>query len=182
MNWTFASIACAGAMIAAVVLITLRLRVYLRVYWTPAIQPADEFPELSLSRYEPMARLLGRQDLEFLKSQPGYRPEIARKLQRTRLRVFRSYLVDLAAEFQSLHALARRMVANGSAQDAPLVSLLFRQQVTFWRAIVAIELRLMTGSLGFGEALSSANVRVLIDAMNTLRAEIARIAPAPAAA
>lgn len=178
MSWTFGGIACGGAMIAVITFIVLRLR----VYWAPAMPPAAEFPELSLSRFEPMARLLSRQDLEFLKSQPGYRPEIGRKLQRTRLRVFRCYLVDLAAEFQSLHSMARRMVANGSAQDAPLVGLLFHQQVTFWRAIVALELRILTSNLGFASALSHANVRVLIEAMNTLRTEMARLAPAPSAA
>lgn len=178
MSWTIAGIACGSAIIAAIVFFALRLR----VYWAPAVPPAAEFPELSLSRYEPMARLLSRQDIEFLKTQPGYRPEIARKLQRTRRRVFRSYLVDLAAEFRSLHALARHMVASAGAQDPALVSSLFRQQFTFWRAIAAIELRLMTSGLGFAGALSNVNVGVLIDAMNTLRAEMARLTPAPTAA
>lgn len=178
MNWTIGSFACGGVIIAAVAFMALRLH----VYWASALPPAFEFPDLSLARYEPMARLLNPQDLEFLKSQPGYRPEIARKLQRKRLRIFRAYLVDLAAEFRSMHALARRMVASADAQDAALVSSLFRQQFTFWRAIVAIELRLITSGMGFEGALSSANVRVLIDAMNALSAEMTRLAPAPSAA
>lgn len=171
-------IACGSAMVAAVMFIAVYLGIRLRGYWTPAACLESDLADFSLACYEPMTRLLTGQDLDFLKAQPGYRPEVGQKFLRERRRIFRLYLTDLAADFRALHACARQMVANSGAQHADLVGALLRQQFTFWRALAAIEFRLMTGGLGFADA----NVRGLIDAMEAMRAELTRIAAAPSAA
>ncbi|HML16080.1 MAG TPA: hypothetical protein VK419_03605 [Bryobacteraceae bacterium] len=174
MSWVVTCIGCGSAMAAVVAVIASRLR----PYWSAAACSPADLMDFSLARYEPMTRLLHDPDLHFLEKQPGYRPEIGQKLRRERLRIFRLYLADLAADFRALHAAAREMVANSDAQHADLIAPLFRQQFTFWRAIASIEFRLMTG----GRSLIPAEVRGLIDAMEAMRLALAGMAPAPSAA
>ena len=134
--------------------------------------------EFSLARYEPMARLLSEEDFLFLSAQPGYRPEIGARLRRERRRIFRLYLRELTRDFHTLHARARRMVAHSSAEHSELVGLLMRQQVIFWRGLLAIELRLALSALGLG----TVDVRGLVEAIEAMRLDLARFSgPAQAA-
>lgn len=133
--------------------------------------------EFSSARYEPMARLMGDEDLAFLKAQPGFRPEIGRKFSRERRRIFRLYLQELACDFHRLHAHARAMVSTLPAEHSPLVGILLRQQVRFWYEMAAIEMRLSFGLMG----ASAVQVRGLVDALATMHAEIGRAAVMTAA-
>jgi hypothetical protein len=126
-------------------------------------------PSASLARFAPMARLLTGDDLDFLSRQPGYRPETGARLRRDQRRIFRLYLGELAAEFQRLHAAARRVLADAPEQHADLVGVLLRQQAAFWRLMFFVELRL---------ALEWIGVRVpdtapLLAALNQLRETVA---------
>ena len=139
---------------------------------------SGEDAEFSLARYEPMARLLSEEDFVFLAAQPGYRPEIGARLRRERRRIFRLYLRDLSADFHRLHAQARRMVANSGAEHSELVGILMRQQLTFWRGLLAVEVRLALSGLGLGQV----DVRGLVEAIETMRLDLARFSsPAQAA-
>lgn len=131
--------------------------------------------EFSCARYEPMARLMNDADLLFLKSQPGFRPEIAKKFTRDRRRIFRLYLQELALDFHRLHAHAREVVAGLPAENSELVGMLIRQKFRFWYEITALEVRL---SLNISAAL---NARALIDVLATMHAEISRVAVPSAA-
>ena len=109
-----------------------------------------------------MTRLLTGDDLEYLKAQKGYRPEIGEKFRRDRARMFRLYLADLAVDFRSLHAIARELVANAGAENADLVgSLLPPAGYVSGGRCLAIELRLTTGGMGFDSSLAT-DVRSLI--------------------
>jgi len=132
--------------------------------------------DFSEERYAPMVRLLSVEDFEFLASQPGYRPEIALKLRRSRRRIFRLYLRELASDFHRLHARARKMVSESGEEHAALVGVLIRQQLTFWRTMLAIEFRMMTPGLAGG-----IEVRALVHGIEAMRADVARVA-APLAA
>jgi hypothetical protein len=132
--------------------------------------------DFSAARYEPMARLMSDEDLQFLKTQPGFRPEIGKKFIRERRRIFRLYLQELAADFHRLHAHARVIVASLPADHSPLVGMLLRQQLRFWYEIAAIELRL---SLDLTGACSS-RARGLVDALASMHAEISRASVAVA--
>ncbi len=132
--------------------------------------------EFSLDRFEPMARLLSDEDFQFLKAQPGFKPEIGKKFLRERRRIFRLYLRELAAEFHRLHAYARSIVATLPSENSALVGMLLRQQVRFWYEISALELRISLGSLG-----ASVNARGLVNAISQMQTEISQLA-APAAA
>ena len=135
---------------------------------------ADQEIEFSPARYEPMARLLENDDLLFLKSQPGFRPEMGRKFNRERRRIFRMYLRELANDFHRLHAHARVVAASLPADHSPLVGMLMRQQLRFFYEMAAVELRLSIG-------LGSINARGLVDAIATMQVEIGRVAAAAAA-
>jgi hypothetical protein len=134
--------------------------------------------EFSLDRYEPMTRLMNEGDLLFLKSQPGFRPELGKKFSQERRRIFRLYLKELARDFHRMHARARVMAASLPADHSPLVGMLIRQQARFWYEITAIELRLSLNWMGS----TSLNARGLIDALATMHTEINRATMAAAAA
>jgi hypothetical protein len=124
-----------------------------------------------------MARLSADEDLEFLKQFENCRPHIVERWERERRRIFRLYLREAAADFHRMHAEARQLLAGAPEQYSDLVGLLMRQQVTFWRTLSAIELRLMLNALGFGK-LDGARISSLIESM---RAEVNRsITPASA--
>lgn len=130
--------------------------------------------EFSVARYEPMLRLLSEDDLLFLKSQPGYRPDMGKKFTRERRRIFRLYLQELACDFHSLHAHARAVVASLPADHSPLVGMLMRQQVRFWYEMAAVEMRLSLEFLGAG----SIRARGLVEALAAMHAEVGRVAVA----
>lgn len=131
-----------------------------------------------MDRFRPMARMLDAQELKFLASQPGYRPEMGARLQRSRRRIFRMYLGELSAEFERLHAAARRMATEAPEQHADLIPLLMRQQFAFWRSVAAIEMRLALSWAGFAPADASR----LLEIVAELQQALAASAPASASA
>ena len=124
---------------------------------------ADFSPE----RYEPMARLLARDDLEFLRRYTSC-AKIAIHWERERRKIFHLYLRDLATDFHTLHAQGRALVAEAPEQYSELVGVLMRQQVTFWRAVAALECRLALSAMGIGQA----DPRRLISAIEAMRLEV----------
>src|SRR5258708_35764053 len=72
---------------------------------------AEWLDNFSTADYAPMRRLFDGKDFEFLASQPGYRPEIARQLRAERRDVLSGYLQFLIGDFNQLHATAKIMVA-----------------------------------------------------------------------
>lgn len=159
-----------SAAVAAAAWMLVRLWAYRSS--TRADAQSSETGTFSLARYRPMARLLAEDDFVFLAAQPGYRPEVGAKLRRERRHIFRLYLRELACDFHRIHAGARAMVAQSDEQHAELVGLLVRQQVTFWRSIALIELRLLAQGAGLGKV----EVWGLVEAVDTMRRELARFA------
>jgi hypothetical protein len=104
----------------------------------------------SPERYERMNRLLSPEDIEFLRSRPGITREAIRKFESDRYRIFRLYLKELAADFESLHAQARRLVAEAPQEHAPLVGLLMKQQIRFRAALAGVHFRLALHQTGWG--------------------------------
>jgi hypothetical protein len=137
---------------------------------------SQSLAEFSVARYEPMARLLSNDDLVFLKSQPGFRPEIGRKFSRERRRIFRLYLQELAQDFHRLHAHARSLVATLPADHSPLVGMLIRQHVRFWYEMTAIEMQLTLRRRVAG----SVHAKGLLDALAAMHSEVSRLGVAGA--
>ncbi len=133
-------------------------------------------PECLLERYQPMARLLSSEDAEFLRQNTSC-PKIAARWERSRRRIVRLYLRELAADFHRLHAKARVLVAEAPEQYAGLVPILFKQQFVFWRTLVMIEARLALGGLNVPQG----SVEKLIGAIEEMQREISRVAATSAA-
>jgi len=125
----------------------------------------------SIHRYQPMEHLLSDDDFAFLSAQPGYTPQIGARWKRERRHIFRLYLNDLKRDFLRLHAEARLMAANADAESAELVGTLMLQQLTFWRAMAGLELRLALRRAGIGKV----DVRPLLEMLEAMRADLARL-------
>lgn len=120
--------------------------------------------EFSIEKYRPMQRLLTREDYEFLRSQPGFTPTVAKMLQARRRRVLRLYLADLGRDFENVYALAKLCLVH-SAEDRPGLALaLLRQKWTFRYAMGLAHLRLMLQPVG----LSRVDTRALVDAVDAM--------------
>jgi hypothetical protein len=163
------AIAIVGVGLAALgVQARIRFRDYTRTRGRS--RPGQEF---SLERYQPMVRLLADADAEFL-SRSTTCPKTADRWERSRRRIIRLYLKELAADFRQLHAKARVLVAESPESYAALVPLLFRQQVAFWRILTIIELRLALG----GWNVPQTRVKHLIGVIEAMQHEISRVAAA----
>jgi hypothetical protein len=176
--WQMAASVISGA--AAVGLgawVSHRLLGY-RSTWNTPEAITEGFPETSLDRYRPMTRLLDSEDLRFVASRPGYRTEVGARLRDSRRRIFRMYLAELSADFQRLHAGARRMAAEAPEQHAGLIPVLMWQQIAFWRSLAAIELRLALSWAG----LAPTDARGLLKIVEDLQRALASAAPTPASA
>jgi hypothetical protein len=148
-------------------------RIILRRRRNSATLGSDE-TGFSLDHYLPMGRLMAEEDLVFLKSQPGYRAEIGKRWKRERREIFRLYLAELKADFRSLHAHARGLVAGSGADSAALVEVLMKQQVTFLMATTALEFRLALHQAGVGRV----DITPLIELVEAMRMDLAqRTAP-----
>jgi hypothetical protein len=167
--WIMAASAVAGGgALSLGVLLARRLLRYRDL--RPAEEsPSEVVPQISMERYQPMARLFDDQDLQFLASRPGYRPEMSAWLRRSRRRVFRLYLAELSADFHRLHAAARRITADAPEHHADMVGLLMRQEIAFWRVLAGIEVRLALDWVGLG----AADARGLLEIVEQLRRAVA---------
>ncbi len=99
--------------------------------------------DLSLDRYRPMLRMLDGDDIAFLRSQPGFTPDMAKKLRSQRAQIFRGYLRSLEIDFGCV-CVAIKLVMLQSRHDRPeLAETLLRQQVTFACAMLSVRLHLV---------------------------------------
>ena len=74
---------------------------------------AEWLDSFSVKSYAPMERLLEKSDWAFLASQPGYRPEIGKRLMSQRRKIFRAYLRLLVRDFNQLIGIGKLMVVSG---------------------------------------------------------------------
>jgi len=127
----------------------------------------------STSDYAPMRRLFDAKDFEFLASQPGYRPEIARQLRAERREVLAGYLQLLIRDFNQLHTLARMMLVQAAEERPDFGKALRRQQITFYYAVMAVRLRLVLMPLGW----TAPDVSRLLEPIESIRLHMQRMAP-----
>ena len=129
---------------------------------------------LSVERYRPMMRLLDSEDLEFLRLQPGFTPQIATRLRIQRCRIFRGYLRCLSDDFAQV-CTAMKIVLLQSRDDRPdLAKALVRQQALFAAGMAAVHVRLFLYRWG----LCSADVTGLVKIFDGMRLELQTLVPA----
>ena len=133
--------------------------------------------ELSIERYRPMVRLLEQDDLQYLRSQPGFTPGMLRKLRVQRCELFREYLRCLDDDFARVCA-ALKIVMLQSKSDRPdLATALLRHQILFAAGSLSIRMRLVFFRMGF----CGVDVSGLVKNFDTLRLELKILVPTPSA-
>jgi hypothetical protein len=139
----------------------------------PSGPPSGDLAGFSAERYQVMERLLSLRDLQFLASQPGYKPEMHAQWKHESLRVFRLYLNELTLDFHALHAEARRMVVESRTASPEFAAILLRQNVAFFQARLQLEWRLRLFQLG----ASNVEVASILNLVKSMQLDLSRIVP-----
>jgi len=122
--------------------------------------------------YAPMERLLGKGDLEFLASQPGYRPEIAQRLMAERRKIFAAYLATLVRDFNQLIGIGKLMIVYSTQDRQEFASRLWRQQVRFYAGVCSARLQLALYPLGW----TVVDAHRLVAALSAMRNQVQGLA------
>ena len=131
----------------------------------------------SFERYRVMERLLSSRDADFLASHcaagQGLGSDDISRWKRDSVKVFRLYLGELTADFDALHALARRMVAESQTESPELASTLVRQQMAFFQARLSLEVRVVLFRWGIG----TVDVAPLLQMVERMRLDLSQLTP-----
>jgi hypothetical protein len=134
---------------------------------------AEWIDELSVERYRPMIRLLDGEDLEFLRTQPGFTPKMEAKLRMQRCQIFRGYLRCLNADYGRVCA-ALKVLMLQSRNDRPdLAAALMRYQATFVLGMCMVQCRLVLYRWG----VCAVDVTGLVDVFDKMRLELRTLVP-----
>ena len=113
-------------------------------------ETADWIEELSVERYHPMLRLLNEDELAFLRSQPGFTPQLASQYRHQRCQIFRGYLGCLGGDFHRLVMAVQVLMLQAGADRSDLASLLVRNWLAFAGAMGLARVRLVLYRFGIG--------------------------------
>ncbi len=161
-------LAVLGGLTAAVGIIYRRLS-------APTTLPvtAAWIDDLSVDRYQPMTRLLGEEDLRYLRSHAGSNPTALAEFRRQRCEVFHSYLRCLHADFQKV-CMALKIIMVQSRYDRPdLAQVLIRSQRAFVFGLMMVQVRVLL----YRWVLASVEVGGLLSLFDTARLELRNLVP-----
>jgi len=167
-----------GIGLACILLLAAFVALFFRLasrFSAEAMEPGwlDRF---RVESYAPMERLLDASDFEFLAAQPGYRPEIRKRLLAERRKIFGEYLGLLVQDFNQLNYFAKLMLVH-SAQDRPeLARGLLGQRIQFYLAVAAVRCKVALYPLGW----TAVDVPKLLHALERMREQIGAGALPPA--
>ena len=130
--------------------------------------------ELSVERYRPMLRLLNQEDLDFLRSHPGFTRKAAARFRAGRRRIFRGYLRSLKSDFKRICAALKILIVQSQVDRPDLTSLLVNSQATFAFGIIRVEFQLLLYRWGVG----TVDVSSLLKPFDVMRFELRRLVPA----
>ena len=137
---------------------------------------SDWIEELSAERYRPMLRMLDSGDIEFLRSQPGFTPQMGAKLRHQRAEMFKGYLRSLESDFSRVCS-ALKLVMLHSNQDRPeLANELVRQQFQFAVGLMNVRCQLFLYRWG----LCHVDASSLLKLFDGVRVELRTMVPAMA--
>jgi hypothetical protein len=128
--------------------------------------------ELSSERYRPMLRLLDGGDLDFLRSKPGFRPQVAR-VRKERCRIFLGYLRCLNSDFDRVCRAMKLLMLQARDDRPDLATLLLRHQVVFALGMATVYFRLFLYRWG----LCGVDVTGLVNTFDAMRVQLQTLAP-----
>jgi hypothetical protein len=161
------------ALAAALVVLVRRLA----FAYTSLPLTAEWIDELSIERYRPMMHLLDGGDLQLLRSQPGFTPEMVAKLRNERCQIFQGYLGCLRADFRRVCAALKLLMLHSSYDRPDLAGVLLHNQVMFECGMLLVCVRLFLYRMG----LCGVDVADLLKIFDQLRVELRRLVPAATA-
>jgi hypothetical protein len=139
---------------------------------------AEWIEDLSLDRYRPMLRMLDGDDIDFLRSQPGFTPAMASKLRAQRTQIFRGYLKSLETDFARVCA-AIKLIMLQCQQDRPeLATALIRSQISFAWGMLAVRIRLALYAWG----ICGVDVTAMVKLFDAMRLELRALVPSSSGA
>jgi len=134
---------------------------------------AEWINDLSVERYKPMMRLLDGEDLEFLRSQPGFTPQAAAKLRIQRCQIFRGYLRSLSTDFGRINGAIKLLMLQSRRDRPDLAASLVRQQILFAGGVLVVQFRLILYRFG----MCGVDVSELVRIFDSMRLELRSIVP-----
>ena len=135
---------------------------------------AEWIDELSVESYRPMVRLLDGEDLAFLRSQPGFTPQMAANLRVQRCQIFRGYLRCLNADFSRICGAIKVLMVQSRSDRPDLAAALLRSQANFACGMAIVHFRLFLYRYGVGTVDVSSLMRIF----DGMRLELRSLVPA----
>jgi len=135
---------------------------------------ADWLDEFSAIEYRPMKRLLSEEDFRFITRQPGYTPEIGKRLRKERRLVFRSYLRNLTRDFNRLYQAATILMVYSEVDRPDLAASLLKIRANFYYALGLVHLRLLLHAVGF----EMMDVTPMLQPLEFLHVQVRSLQPA----
>jgi hypothetical protein len=112
-------------------------------------EPTREwFENFDLERYRGLAQLFDPQDFNFLKSQPGYSPELTTRLKADRLKIAESYLRQLENDVRLLLNFVNRASGSAESEEQDFSAFVLKQEFKF--ALTMTWLRTELALMRFG--------------------------------
>jgi len=178
-------------MLLIAITIVLLLACFAGLFWRLASRfderqcTPEWLDSFSVKSYAPMERLLDKSDLAFLASQPGYSPEIGKRLMSERRKIFRAYLRLLVHDFNQLIRIGKLMVVYSNQDQQEFARSLFRQQVTFYAQVCALQLQAALYPVGWTSlgwitvGWTKVDARGLLAALGAMRTQVQQLASRP---
>jgi hypothetical protein len=163
-----------GAGVALVALSYLLLRRLTQA----GIEPSDiqRIENFCIANYAPITRLLQDDDLEFLRTQPGYEVGLDRRLRAERVATLRGYLRALGKDFSSLHRAARTLAAHAPDDQPEFARELLVQGLTFWAGMVSVHIQVALYAWNLRSTVE--RLENLVDTVESLRQQMFALEPA----
>lgn len=163
-----------GAVVGVGLLVTFAIILRSLVATRQDVDGSSVLSEVRVEKYRPMARLLSAEDLEFLKRQAGYTPEIGRRYRVERRRVMRAYLKALSADFATLHAAASHLLMVAPVDQPALANELMKQRWLFTRGMALAHLNLCLDAVGVGQV----QVGSLVESLSSVQRQYSSLSEA----
>jgi hypothetical protein len=115
---------------------------------------ADWLNDFDLSRYSVLDNLFHPRDFEFLRSQPGYTPELSARLKADRLKIAEGYLSQLERDVRMLLTFANRAAAQSDSDHDQLSAFLLKQEAKFIWNLLSLRMQIALMRIGLLHQLS----------------------------
>ncbi|HTS26233.1 MAG TPA: hypothetical protein VMH81_10195 [Bryobacteraceae bacterium] len=134
---------------------------------------AEWIDELSVERYRPMMRLLDGEDLDFMRSQPGFTPKMATRLRVQRCKIFLGYLRCLNEDFRRVSTAIKILLVQSRNDRPDLATALLRYQASFAAGMTMVYFRLALFRFG----LCSVDVTSVVQVFDRVSLELRTLVP-----